>query len=170
MIYNIMEGLGIDLKFILAQLINFGLLIFILKKLLYGPILKVLEERRQKISESLADAEKIKRELATISNEKEQILKSARGEGLRIIEESRDLAEKQREELVIKAQKEAKEALDLAQRRLKEEEEAMIDRIRDRITSLAGNLAEKIIDKKLNDTSHHQIIDKQMGEIKNENK
>jgi len=164
-----MEGLGIDLKFVLAQLINFGLLIFILKKLLYGPILKVLEERRQKIAESLADAERIKKELNSISIEKEQILKSARGEGLKIIEESRDIAEKQKEELVINAQKEAKEALDLAQRRLREEEEAMVDRVRERITKLAGNLAEKILSEKLNEKSQHQIIEKQIGEIKNEN-
>jgi len=60
-----LSSLGIDLKILLAQLVNFGILIFLLSKFLYKPVLKMLDQRKKKIAESIKKAEEIeKKEIA----------------------------------------------------------------------------------------------------------
>ncbi len=161
-----MEGLGIDFKFILAQIINFGLLVFLLQKLLYKPILKVLADRKRKIDEWLANADKIRAELDAINKEKEQILKSARGEGLSIIDRYRNEGENQKEEIIMNANKEAKKALESAQRRLKEEEELMVSQVRERMAEMATKMAEKIIREKFSESGQHRIVEERLEELK----
>ncbi len=161
-----MEGLGIDLKFILAQIANFLILLFILQKVLYKPILKILADRKKKIDEGLIDADKIRQELEAINKEKEQILKSARGEGLKIIEKQRDVAENQKEEIIMNANKEAKRVLESAGQRLKEEEELMIAQVRERIGLLATQMAEKIISEKLTPEGQRRIVEERIKELK----
>ena len=91
-----MESLGIDLKLIIIQIINFGLLLFLLTKFLYKPILRLLDERKKKIEESLANAQKIAEEKVKLEEEKTKEITEAREVGKRIIEEMRLFGEKER--------------------------------------------------------------------------
>src|SRR3989337_2314560 len=95
-----MESLGIDLKLIIIQIINFGLLLFLLTKFLYKPILRILDERKNKIEESLANAQKIAEEKVKLEEEKTKEITEAREVGKRIIEEMRLFGEKEREEIL----------------------------------------------------------------------
>ena len=76
----------------MAQIISFGIVCAVLYLLAYKPILQILEARRQQIADGLANAEKIKAELARIETERQDILTTAGEEGKQLIEEARAAA------------------------------------------------------------------------------
>ena len=92
-----MSELGIQWKVLAAQLINFSIVFFVLWRFAYRPIFATLEARREKIAESLANAEKIKAELARTETERKRILAQAGDVANQMIEEGRSAAARVRE-------------------------------------------------------------------------
>jgi F-type H+-transporting ATPase subunit b len=88
------EQFGFNTRLFISQMISFCIVAFLLHRFAYKPILKVLEQRRQKIAEGLANAEKIKQELATAQARTQEILAAANAQGNKMIEESRQSAAK----------------------------------------------------------------------------
>jgi F-type H+-transporting ATPase subunit b len=88
------ETFGFQWQLFLSQCISFGVVCFLLHRFAYKPILKVLGERREKIAESLANAEKIKAELANAQVKAQEILTQAGAHGNKMIEEARQSAAK----------------------------------------------------------------------------
>jgi len=88
------ETFGFQKQLFFSQVISFCIVAFALHRWAYKPILKVLEERRQKIAESLANAEKIKAELANAQAKAQELLTQASAQGNRLIEEARQSAAK----------------------------------------------------------------------------
>lgn len=91
---KIAETFGWNPTLFASQVISFCVVAFLLYKFAYGPILKVLDERRHKIAESLANAEKIKTELANAQAKSQEILTKASAEANKHIEEARQAAAK----------------------------------------------------------------------------
>ena len=91
---NTGEQFGFQTQLFVSQVISFCIVAFLLHRFAYKPILKVLEERRQKIAESLANAEKIKSELASAQAKAQEILTQAGAQGNKMIEEARASAAK----------------------------------------------------------------------------
>lgn len=85
---------GLDGPHFIAQCISFALVAFLLHRFAYKPVLKMLEERKQRIAESLANAEKIKAELARTEQARQEILAQANAQANRAIEEARAAAAK----------------------------------------------------------------------------
>ena len=92
-----MDNLGIQWKILLAQTVSFSLVFFVLWKFAYRPIFAMLETRREKIAEGLANAEKIKAELAHTEAERKRILAQAGDQANQLIEEARAAAAHVRE-------------------------------------------------------------------------
>lgn len=88
------ETFGFNIQLFVSQVISFCIVAFLLKKFAYDPILKVLEERRTKISEGLANAEKIKTELASAQAKAQELINQAGAQANKIIEEARNAAAK----------------------------------------------------------------------------
>jgi len=88
------QRFGVDWPHFVAQVISFSIVAGLLYKFAYQPILKVLEERRARIAESLANAGKIQEELARAQASAQEILKSANAQGNKLIEEARQTAAK----------------------------------------------------------------------------
>ena len=88
------ETFGFQKQLFFSQVISFCIVAFALHRWAYKPILKVLEERRQKIAESLANAEKIKAELANAQAKAQEVLTQASVQGNKLIEEARQSAAK----------------------------------------------------------------------------
>lgn len=91
---DIGEQFGFNWSLFISQCISFAVVAFALHRWAYKPILKVLEERRQKIAESLANAEKIKQELANAQAKAQEVLAQAGAQGNKMIEEARQSAAK----------------------------------------------------------------------------
>jgi len=88
------EQFGFQKQLFFSQVVSFAIVCFLLHRFAYKPILKVLEERRQKIAESLANAEQIKKELASAQTKAQEILTQAGAQGNKMIEEARASAAK----------------------------------------------------------------------------
>ena len=91
---DIAHQFGVTWQLLISQIILFVIVALALKKFAYAPLLKVLEERRQRIAEGVANAEKIKEELAKAQASAQEILKSANTQGNKLIEEARQTAAK----------------------------------------------------------------------------
>ena len=92
-----MDKLGLDPKILLMQFISFSLVFFVLWKFAYGPIFAMLQARREKIAQALANAEKIKGDVARTEAERQKILADAGDRANKLIDEGRQAAARVRE-------------------------------------------------------------------------
>jgi F-type H+-transporting ATPase subunit b len=102
-----MDALGIQWRILLAQTISFSIVFFVLWKYAYGPIFSMLEARKQKIADALANAEKIKADVAQTEAERQRILADAGDKANKLIDEARQAATRVREQETQKAISEA---------------------------------------------------------------
>ena len=102
------ETFGFDLKIFLSQVISFVIVALVLRQFAYKPILKVLEERRQRIAEGLLNAEKIKQQLAEAEQRHAEILAKANAQAQKMIDDAREsashVAERKQQEAVAAAE------------------------------------------------------------------
>jgi F-type H+-transporting ATPase subunit b len=92
-----MDKLGIDWRILIAQTISFSVVFFVLWKFAYGPIFAMLEARKQKIAEAVANAEKIQGDVARTETERQKILADAGDKANKMIDEARQAAARVRE-------------------------------------------------------------------------
>src|SRR5262245_34821465 len=92
MIADTAKEFGVDWPHLIAQVVSFGIVAFLLQRFAYKPVLKILEERRQQIADSIANSEKIKAELARAETQRQEVLAQANAQALKLIEEARAAA------------------------------------------------------------------------------
>ena len=95
-----MDKLGIELPLLLAQIVNFTIMVVILSKLMYKPLLKVLNERKKKIEEGLKFAEKAQIEEEKLEEKKKQIISEAREEVKTIFEDARKQGKRLKDDML----------------------------------------------------------------------
>ena len=150
---------------ILTQLVAFLVVLWILKKFAFKPILGILDERRKAIADSFSDIDRKKQELENLERDYRKRLENVDQEARVKIQEaaalglqlSRDIQEKARlesQKLVERAKSEIEQ--DVVQARLK---------IRDEIVGLSGLMTEKIIQKKLDETEHRKLVEQFIKEM-----
>jgi F-type H+-transporting ATPase subunit b len=94
---------GVDWSHLLAQVASFLIVCFVLYRFAYGPILKMLEARRQQIAQGLANAEQIKAELARTEGQRQEVMAQANAQATQFIEEARTAASRLQEQETQKA-------------------------------------------------------------------
>jgi len=104
-----LQSLGIYWPKLLAQTVNFAIVMFVLWRFAYRPVLKMLEERRQRVAEAMINAEKAREELAKTEGQRAQVLAETNAQANKMIEEARAAAAKVREQETQKAIKEAEQ-------------------------------------------------------------
>jgi F-type H+-transporting ATPase subunit b len=92
MVDDTAKAFGVNWAHLIAQIISFGIVAILLQRLAYKPVLNILAERRKRIAESLANAEKIKAELARAETQRQEVLAQANNQALKLIEEARAAA------------------------------------------------------------------------------
>jgi F-type H+-transporting ATPase subunit b len=146
---EILSQLGIDGKLLLAQGVNFLVLLFILHRFAYKPMLAFLEKRTERIEEGLKNAEEAKKRLDEASKGEEQILTKAREEAKKIVTESREASEKRGQEIIAEFEKKAGRIVEEAQERATEEREKMFREVKGEIADLVIATTEKVLREKL---------------------
>lgn len=159
-----MAALGINLPGLLTQIINFVVLLLILYWLLHKPILRMLDQRSQKIKESLEMAQRVKEEAARSQAEMAQQLNAARAEGQQLIAQAREVAERYREEELAKARQEIQAERARAEANIQRERDAAIEELRREFASLAITAAERVVERSLDPSAHRELIDKVLEE------
>ena len=162
-----MDSVGINWPGLLTQLISFLILFLLLKKFLYRPVIKMLEDRAEKIKTSLEAADKVKQEAEQTIAANESLMLKAREESQALISESREQAKKIKESELEKSKLqieiERKRALD----EIRSEEDKIINNIRSEFSGLAISAAEKIIEREVNENNHKEIIQLFLEKAKN---
>jgi F-type H+-transporting ATPase subunit b len=97
MVASTARAFGFNMQLFVSQVISFLIVAFLLHRFAYKPILKVLEARRQEIAQSLANAEKIKQQLAETEAARQKIMADANSQATKLIEEARAAAAKVQE-------------------------------------------------------------------------
>ena len=162
-----MDAVGINWPGLLTQFISFLILFLLLKKFLYSPIVKMLEDRAEKIKSSLGTAERVKEEAEQTTAANETLMIKAREESQAFISEAREQAKKIKESELEKSkvqiESERKRALD----EIRSEQDKIINNIRSEFSGLAISAAEKIVEREVNENNHKEIIQSFLEKAKN---
>jgi len=138
---------------------TFVLLLLVLKKVAWGPILQTLAERETRIKEALEKADTAQKETEEAIAKNQEILDNAKKEAQDLLSKSRKTAETTKEEIVQKAHSEASAMLDKAKREISLEREKAVDEIRKQTAELSVMIASKLIGKTLSQKDHQDVID-----------
>jgi F-type H+-transporting ATPase subunit b len=133
------------------QTIIFILLIFLLKKYAWKPILDAVNEREEGIKNALLSAEKAKEEMASLQSDNEETLKKARAERDSLLKEAREIKQQLIDDAKNEAQSEAKKIISQAQETIQNEKKAVISDLKNQVASLSIDIAEKVLKEKLSD-------------------
>lgn len=158
----VQPGLGL----IFWMTISFGLLIWILGKFAWKPIMKGLREREDSIDEALNMANKAREEMKELKFSNEQLLKEAKEERDVILREARQVKDKIVEEAKERANEEAGRIVDNAKETIEFEKLAAIHEMKNQLASLSIDIAEKIIKEELSaKDKHKKLIEKMLEEV-----
>lgn len=157
---SFIEILGIDWKLFIAQLINFGLVLFVLWRWVYRPLVKILNERTKKIEKSLKEAEEIENRLAETKKKQEEILANSRKEAMTILEKAENEAKVNRNNMLKEAEEKINKQIDLGHKKILEEKDKIIKEIKLEVADLIELSLEKIIPDNLDSKMDKKMIKK----------
>jgi F-type H+-transporting ATPase subunit b len=159
----LVPSLGLFFWGALAFLVVF----FILRKMAWGPILNTLTEREKGIADSIASAEKVRQEMATLKNENEQILAQAREERSAILKEAKEAKDRIVTEAANEAREKADKILSEARQQIQNEKMAALTAIKNDVGALVVEVSEKVLRKEMSDKkSQESYIAQLASEIK----
>ncbi len=143
---DILGSLGIDFKALLAQIINFLLLLFILKKFLYGPVVQMLDKRKKTIAEGLENAEKAKAMIEKTERETQEKINLAVQEADKVINEAKAQAKKEAEKIILSANETSTMMLEKTKKQIELEKEKIIADAKKDLSGLVMSAVEKIVE------------------------
>ncbi|MDE2686796.1 MAG: F0F1 ATP synthase subunit B [Chloroflexota bacterium] len=159
-----MEALGINLPGLLTHIISFLVLLIVLRLTLYKPIVNMLDQRSQRIRESLEAVERAQQESAASQEEVAAQLEAARAEGQQLIASAREVADRFREEETAKVRQEIEAERSRAEANIQRERDAAIEQLRSEFAGLAITAAERVVERSLDEQAHQDIIDRVLEE------
>lgn len=160
LIMDFLNDFGVQPILLAAQIVNFLVLLFILKKLLYKPILKVLKERRDTIAQSLKNTEEIEKKLLKTEEERQKVLDKTTLEAKKIIEEASKSAELVVAEAHVKAQQDINGMVEKGRQTIVLEREKMQQEIREELSDIVTVSLKKIITESLDPKKQKEIVDR----------
>ena len=163
---ELLNALGLNVKILIAQLFNFSILLFILWKFAYKPILSFLDERKDKIEKGITDAEKATAKLIEMEEKEKEVLKKAKIEAVKIMEEAKERAEKRYNETINKAKEDIGKIIDQEKEKMRAEKGETLKSIKKEVASLVVLSVEKVLEEKMDDKKDQSLIKKIVKEIK----
>lgn len=155
---ELLTALGIDLRIFLAQFINFAILVFVLYRFAYNPVLELLEERKNKIKQSAEEVEASQKLLQNAQSESDQIVLDAKKEARTIIEAAQETAHKSAHVILSKAEADTKKITAEAQQKIQQEKDQIMFDVQDDMTRLVVDATEKLIQKRYETEDDKQFI------------
>ena len=159
-----MDALGINLPGLITQVVSFIILFALLQRLLYKPILRMLDQRSNRIRESLEAAQKARDEAARSQEEMQRQIETSRTEGQQLITQARDVADRFRQEEIAKARGEIGVERARAQSNIQRERDAAIEELRREFAGMTITAAERVIERSLDEQAHRELIEKVLEE------
>lgn len=158
------EALGINLPQIIAQTVNFVILLVVLRMVLYKPVLNMLDERKQKIAEGLNAAEIARAEAASAQANIQAQLDTARKEGQEIVANAQAIATRIQADAREQTAKDREAQLERARNEIQLERDRAIAELRTEFADITVKAAEKVINQSLDQSAHERVIDETLAE------
>ena len=153
-----MTQLGFNGPSLIAYLVNFLILLGILYLFAYKPLVRLMDQRAERIRESLEAADQARQEAATSREAVEEALNEARQQGQRLLDQTREAAERYRAEEMDRARQEAENFVLRARAEIQRERDAAIEEVRSNFGDLAITAAERVIGRSLDRQAHEDLI------------
>jgi len=162
-----MEGigsLGLNVSTLIAQVVNVAILFGLLYLVAYKPIMRMLDERSNKIKESMDNTEHIKQQAERAEEEASKRIEEAAKEGQEAIARAMRTGDEVRQEAQQKAKSEGEALIARAKSEIQRERDEAIDQLRGEFADITIQAAGKVIDRTLDRKAHQDIIDKVLKE------
>lgn len=155
--------LDINPGLIIWTIVTFLVLLFVLKKLAWKPLLEALTAREERIRESLEQADHARHEAQRLIEENQKQMQQAQGEFQRLMREAREEADKLRTKRKQDAEAEARKIIEQGKMEIEREKEAALVQLRNEVADLAILAASRILDEELDEKKHRKLVDSFLG-------
>lgn len=149
----------IDVWTIIMTWGNLLILFLLMKKFLFGPVKKVMDQRQEEIEKSISDAENAKSDALNMKEEYTKKLFDAKKEADEIIKNAVKSAQLREEEILKEANKKASDIMEKADKTIELEKKAAMEGVKEEIADIATSIASKIIEKDINENDHERLIE-----------
>jgi F-type H+-transporting ATPase subunit b len=146
-------------------LVCFGITFFVLRKFAFGPIQKIIDERRQRIRQSLEEADRARDEARRLLEEHRALMREARGQSEEILSEARRVAESQRERLRDELEEERQRRIEDTRKQVEAETRRALEQLRAEVAELTVVATARVTGKVLDEKDHRRLIDEAIGEL-----
>jgi F-type H+-transporting ATPase subunit b len=153
-----MELVTPSIGLIVWQTLAFLLLVFLLGKFAWKPVLKSINERERSIDDALEAAKKAKEEMARLTNENEALLKQARAERDVILKEAKQLKDQIVSDAKASAQTEGAKLIEKAKQEIESQKTAALAEVKNQVAELSLQIAEKVLNKQLEDQKKQEAL------------
>ncbi len=160
-----MEKLGINLGFFISQLVNFTLLVALLTVLLYKPILRMLNERKERIARSLADVDAAREAAARAQQDYDKKMVEAQRTAQEIIAKASQASEEVAAEIRAEAQREAESIRRKAREDAAQERAHLLAEVQNQIAGLSMMATERVLGQAVDANTQRQLVDQFLAEI-----
>ena len=157
--------LDVNPGLIIWTIVTFLILLFILKKVAWKPILSALDQREKDIKDSLEKAEKAKEDAQRILDENQANLAKAEEESKKIIEQSRSYAENLKEQMLKESKEQSKKIIEDAAEEIDRKKDSAFEELKDQVAKIAVNAAEKIMKQNLDADKNKHIVDSYLKDV-----
>lgn len=158
------DALGINVPQLVAQIVNFFLLLVILRLTLYGPIMRMLDQRKERIEEGLNAAAIARSEAQDAQSKIEEQLRDAQREGQRIVASAQEIAGRLEAEAREETAREREAALQRARQEIERERDRALAELREQFADLTVLAAERVINQSVDRDAHRRIIDETLAQ------
>lgn len=161
-----MESLGINWKILIGQIINFAILLFLLKKFAYKPFFSILEKRKAKIEEGVKKSEEAEKSLQKIRALEEEIKRSGEEKAKATLKEAEARAKTKTQEILSSAEGERKKIVEEARKEAQNEVAKEKEKQKREAIELTFLLTEKFLKEKFNEEKDKKFLEEMISELK----
>ncbi len=160
----IVDKLGLNLPSLIAQFVNFGVLLFILWRFVLPPVQKMLDERRHRIQESLEAAERMRTQATDAERRVQEQLDEARRQGRQLVEDAQAIANRIKDDAHTQAQADIEQMRARAVADIELERQGAIAALRREFADITVTAAERVINQSLDRNAHQRLIQDTLAE------
>ncbi|MBD0384317.1 F0F1 ATP synthase subunit B [Paenibacillus sedimenti] len=146
-------------------IIAFVILYWLLSKYAFGPLVDIMEKRRQLIAEQMGSADKNRQEAEKLVSEQKEAFQEARKEAYDMIEQARNTSNKQAEDIISQAKAEASRLKEEALREIDIEKNKAVAELRGEVGTLSVKIASKIVEKEVDEAAQKEIVDQYLKKV-----
>lgn len=163
MVYAVLGGLHVvDMA---VQLFFFIVLLILVKKFAWGPVMNMMQKREEYVAGEIESAEKSRAEAEKSSKEALEQLKQTKQEAQKIIEDAKNAGVRQEQDIINSARSEATRIKEAAQADIQNEKEKALQALQDKVASLSVLIASKVIEKEISAQDQEKLINDYIKEV-----